>query len=161
MATQRLTVAAIVGIAADHIAARFRSWQTGSTLPDPLDVDQFGDRLRANCVTFPVIYFAEWIDHWLMGDLVPGAGAVRGSRFEVACLSRSAAVELAEACGDQFPEQQWLAMRLHEAVAAWELVKEERVVVVLREVLGPSVADDEIRESCSQLPEWLAFSESK
>src|SRR4051812_29065180 len=118
MATQRLTVASIAGKAGAMIEALFQSWR-GTAKPDPAAVDGFCAQLRAHGVALPVLYFGEWVDRWLMGDVVPGPGAVAGRQYQAACLSPAQALQWAERCGEQFPEQQWLASRLREAAGAW------------------------------------------
>src|SRR5262245_31595028 len=106
LATQRLTVATLGGDPAAAVEALWRSWQS-SPSPDPAPVDRFCQQLRANGAVLPVVYFCEWVDRWLMGDQVPGPGAVDGKRFQVACLSPGQALSWAGQCGEQFPEQQW------------------------------------------------------
>jgi hypothetical protein len=103
-----------------------------------------------------MIYFSEWIDRWLMGDVVPGPGAVQGHQFEVWCGVPSAVVELAERSGHQFQEQQWLAARLQEAALAWQPLIGKTVVVVIREVLDSSATDEEVTASSQRIPGWLA-----
>ena len=67
MATQRMTIATFAGTAADAVAGLFRTWRDS---PDPGAVDRFSLALRDNALSLPVVYFAEWIDRWLMGDIV-------------------------------------------------------------------------------------------
>jgi hypothetical protein len=155
MATQRLIAAVLGGDAASVVAARFRSWRAGPA-PDPRAVDRFCSELRANGAALPVLYFCDWVDRWLMGNSVPGPGAVAGGRFETTCLSPVEAAAWADRCGRQSPEQEWLAARLREAAAAWELVAESRAVVVIREVLDGSTTDDEVRAALRGVPGWLA-----
>jgi|SRR5665213_38777 len=152
MAMQRLTLATVAGDAGAHVAKLFQSWRNNH--PTPETVDRFCERLRANGSMLPVIYFAEWMDRWLMGDLVPGPEPAEGRHYQAAALTPQAAVKWAEQCGTQFPEQYWLAARLQEAAAAWELPT-ARTVVVLRKVLGATTTDDEVRESLKGVPTWL------
>jgi hypothetical protein len=155
VATQRVIVATIAGDAAAAVQALWRSWHS-SPAPDPAAVDLFCERLRANSAELPVVYFCEWVDHWLMGDEVPGPGAVDGKRFQVACLSPRRAVSWAGQCGSQFPEQQWLARRLREAARGWGSVAEPLAVVMVREVLGASITDEEVRAALHGVPSWLS-----
>src|SRR5262249_4798702 len=122
----------------------------------PSTIDHFCKQLWANGTTLPVVYFCEWVDRWLMGNLVPGPGCMNGTRYQVTCLRPEQATEWAEQCGDQFPEQGWLASRLREAAAGWALMTDRRVVVAIREVIGPSTTDDEVRESLGRIPGWLS-----
>jgi hypothetical protein len=96
------------------------------------------------------------VARWLMGNEVPGPGAVDGKRFQVTCLSPGQALSWAGQCGSQFPEQQWLASRLREAAEGWVSVAEPLAVVVVREVLGASTTDDEIRAALRGVPNWLS-----
>jgi hypothetical protein len=93
-----------------------------------------------------------------MGDLVPGPDAVVGGKYQAACFSPQQALEWASRCGDQFPERQWLASRLREAAAAWD-GESGKVVVVVREVLGSSSTDEEVKTALGVVPPWLAPSE--
>jgi hypothetical protein len=119
-------------------------------------VDRVCERLRANGTALPVVYFCEWVDRWLTGDRVPGPGAVEGKRFQVACLSPQQAVSWAGQCGSQFPEQEWLGGRLREAAQGWRSVAEPLAVVVVREVLGTSTTDEEVRAALHGVPSWLS-----
>lgn len=153
MATQRLTVAALAGEAAAAVFALFRSWSADA---DPDAIDRFCDGLREHGYSLPIVYFSEWVDHWLMGDLVPGPAAVEGRRCQAACLSVEQAVACADGCGDQFSEQEWLAARLREAASAWDVGAERYAVVVVREVFGASTTDEEVLASLDVVPAWLS-----
>jgi hypothetical protein len=52
-------------------------------------------------------------------------------------------------------EQQWLASRLREAAEGWVSVAEPLAVVVVREVLGASTTDEEVRAALRGVPNWL------
>jgi len=132
----------------------FRSWRAGS-LFNPEAVDRFCEQLRANGTTLPVLYFCEWVDRWLMGDLVPGPGALEGRRYQATCLTPNQAREWANRCGEQCDEEQWLATRLREAALAWEGVANGCAVLGLREVLGGSTLDEEVLASLRGVPDWL------
>ena len=153
MATQRLTVATLSGQAAVAAVARFEELRTA---PAPAAVDRLCVSLREHALSPQVIYFAEWVDRWLMGDLIPGPGAVEGHRFQATCLSPAQAVGWADRCPNQFAEQGWLASRLREAAVGWGGVAEPYAVVVVRQVVGASVHDDEIQAAASSVPAWLS-----
>ena len=152
MVTQRLTVATLAGRSAVAVATRFERWRSA---PDPAAVDQLCESFREHALSLPVVYFAEWVDRWLMGDLVPGPGAVEGLLFQAACLSPAQAVAWADRCGSQFAEQGWLASRLREAAAGWGGVAEPYTVVVVREAVGASPTDEEVRAAAGAVPAWL------
>ncbi len=160
MASQRLTALTVAGEAGGVVSGLFLRWQASATEGDTTGatrraIDGFCERLRANGHTLPVVYFCEWIDRWLMGDNVPGPQAAHGDHFQAACMSPAEAVAWAEQCGTQFPEQLWLAARLHEAALAWQPLAGPSVVVLMRQVLGDSTLDEEIRASLGSLPGWL------
>lgn len=153
MATQRLTVATLAGEAASAAKVLFRSWQSR---PNPPAIDRLCDGLRGGGLSLPVVFFCEWADRWSMGDVAPGLGAVEGQRYAAICLTPAQANARAGRCGRQFPEQEWLAAHLREAAVAWVGVCEPRVVVVVREVIGPSTTDAEATASLRIVPRWLS-----
>jgi hypothetical protein len=134
------------------VAARFEQWRS---VPDPAAVDRFCQALREHALELPVVYFAEWVDRWLMGDQVPGPGKVEGQQFQAALFSPDDARAWADRCDCQFPEQGWLAGRLREAAAGWGKVGEHYAMVVLRDMVGPSTDDDEVRAALNTIPPWL------
>ena len=77
-----------------------------------------------------------------------------GRSYDAACFSVEQALAWAARCGDQLPEQQWLAARLREAARVRSGV-EPRVILALREVLGSTVTDDEVKQSLNVIPNWL------
>ena len=151
MATQRMTVATLIGAAAGVVADLFAGWRSK---PDPAAVDKICASLRDHYLSLPVVYFSEWADRWSMGDSLPG-DVVEGRRYQAVCLSPEQANECASRCGQQFFEQGWLAARLREAALDCASVAEQSVVVLLREVVGPTTIDEEVRRSLSVIPAWL------
>src|SRR5262249_37497387 len=103
MATQRLIMATFAGESAAAVAALFQSWRSA---PNPEAVDRFGASLREHGLSLPIVYFCEWRDGWLMGNLVPGPEAVDGRKYQAACFSPEQALAWADQCGKQFPEQE-------------------------------------------------------
>ena len=181
MAIQRVTIAGILGAAAAKIEAIFQAWRdAGATLvADNVDsfssldddvvvsqytgtspvaekVDWFCEQLRAHPTDLQIVYFCEWIDSWLMGDLLPGPNCVKGRRFQAACYRLEAAIAYAGRCGTQFHEQEWLAARLCEAEARCNVFSERTVIVVVREVFDASAGGDEISAASLRTPQWLA-----
>jgi hypothetical protein len=153
MATQRLIVATLAGDSAAVVATRFRSWAAHA---DAAAVDCFCDALRKCGDSLPVVYFCEWIDRWLMGNLVPRPGCVDGQRYQATCLTPQEAVSWSDLCGQQFEEQKWLAARLREAAFGWGPVTDRYAVVVIREVIGPSSTDEDVEASLHTMPGWLS-----
>ncbi len=155
MATQRLLIASLVGQAATVTRERFSRWRSPTTRADVVAVDRFCEALRANAASLTVLYFSEWIDRWLMGDDLPGPGKVEGRRFQTTCFSSTEALEWAASyCRHQ--ERQWLTARLREAASAGIWLMEPRLVVVVREILGLSATDEEIRQALDSAPSWLS-----
>lgn len=154
MATQRLTIATLVGASADAVETLFQSWCADPSAPN-VAVDPFCEQIRANGHLLPIVYFCEWIDRWLMGDQVPGPSAIEGRRFQAVCLTPEQAIARAEKLGTQFDEQVWFAARLREAADGWELLVAKRAVVVIREVLDGSTLDEEVVAASRAIPDWL------
>lgn len=153
MATQRMTVATIAGEAGQMVARLFRKWHS-TPAADQQDavralVDEFAEQLRRRGGIPPIVYYCEWFDCWSMGYDVQLGLFVEGKQFGARCGPRRDAMAWSEECGNQFPEQQWLAMRLCEAAEAWQLLAEPAVVVILRQVLGASYTDEEVVASLS------------
>ncbi len=164
MATQRITVATIIGEAGKAVIELFSEWRAaqGAQQQEAArhEVDRFAKQLRANGGVLPIVYFCEWFDHWLMGNSIHGSESVDGSQFEASCGSDIEAMGCADQCGDQFPEQRWLAARLREAAEGRQPFSEPAVVVMLREVVGGSATDEEVAASRQGVPEWLRLCRS-
>jgi hypothetical protein len=114
--------------------------------------------MRAHAHAPPIFYFAEWIDMWSMGDLVPGLhkcpAVISGSRYQASCHQlpiRFKAKKGAE------QESRWLECRLEEAEDAWKPVVKEAVIVIMREPLGALVSDEDVEASLNVAPPWLQF----
>jgi hypothetical protein len=166
MATQRLIVTKIGGQAAQVVAELFQAWQhhvTADRSPSEISsaVDGFAEQLIAHAHCPPILYFAQWIDLWSMGDLVPGLGndralVVAGRRFEACFHKPPVAVRTTTINGEEAQETCWLRNHLREAEFAWSELAPEAVIVVLREPLGALVTDEVLVESFRASPPWLA-----
>jgi hypothetical protein len=181
MASQRITVAKVGGAAGELVMLRLREWASAIQTEDrnewskeqwPVEVrrqaDAFAERLRSHALSPPVIYFAEWADLWSMGDLFirlltppgqPPPLVVHSERFEVYGYplpdSECLAQHLVSATPQQFVEYDWLVWQLRQAEEAWNDLVDTAALVVLREVVGGLVIDDELRDSLSLVPDWL------
>lgn len=165
MATQRVTMAKIAGRSAAIVAQSFRRWQETrqeDEFPAAVRdaVDTFADQLRANAHVPPVVFFAEWVDLWSMGDLIPGLGDERavvigGTRYQACCHQPPVSFKTTTIVGEPSQESQWLKRRLEEATDAWEPLARDAVIVVLRESLGALVTDEELADSLDTVPSWL------
>lgn len=181
MASQRITVAKIGGVAADVVLERLRRWADARQSSDPdewsseqwsasvrVEVDSFAERLRANALTPPVIFFVEWSDLWSMGDLFrrwlspPGGPSpieIHADRVSVFGYSLPDGDRLARHLSSAGPQrcdesEQFIA-RLREALQAWRSLTEKSAFIVIREVVGGLVTDEEMHASLDVLPEWL------
>jgi hypothetical protein len=118
-----------------------------------------------------VVHFIEWADLWSMGDLyrrwlTPPSGpepwTIFGDRFEIHSYALPDAGRLGDhlvkAGHQQWDESDWYASRLAEAVGAWQNTVDRAVLVVLREVTGGLVTDDERVASLDLIPDWLSES---
>lgn len=160
MATQRITIAKIAGRAAAAVRERFAAW---AAVPDLAAANSFAARLREEAHVPPVLFFAEYIDLWSMGDLLhdelrPLADivAICGGRFEQFCCPlplRDGFQQLKDKT--QFDEQQWFRQFIAEAAKAWEPMCGPAVLVLLREVLGATVTDEEVRGGLERVPTWI------
>ena len=150
---QRITVATLAGVAADAAVALFEKWRSDS---DPTAVDRFAMALRENQLRLPIVYFAEWVDRWLMGDDIFDADPIQGVAFQATVWSSAQALARGGRCRNQFQEQLWYSARLLEAATAWDALTHRLYVVVLREVIHVSTGDDEVLASMNSLPEWLS-----
>ena len=166
MASQRVTMIKVGGRAAQVITTQIRPWQDDFLRNnEPSEdvrraIDRFAEMLRANAHSPPVVYFAEWIDLWSMGELLPGLGDPRavifaGQRFQVCCHQPPVQFSASTIGGELSQESQWLRQRLVEAEAAWDPIITEAVIIVLREPLGGLVTDEQLTESLNDTPSWL------
>jgi len=152
---QRVILLTLGGEAAQRAAGLIDAWRRQSNV-DTAAVDGFCETLRAQSnETLSIVYYAEWIDRWLMGDRIPGPQAIDGRRFQLTCFTREQALDWAGHCGSQFPEQEWLAARLREAAAAWCGSAGQALIVGLREVTGASATDDEIETALQVVATWM------
>lgn len=165
MASQRVTLIKVGGVAARIVASKFRQWQAdlnhGQLAEEArLAIDAYVEVLRVNAHAPPVVYFAEWIHLWSMGDLLPGLGDARavtlaGNRFEVCCHQPPVQFQATTIAGAMSQESRWLKQRLAEAEDAWGSLVSESVVIIVREPLGGLVSDEEISASLKTVPNWL------
>ncbi len=182
MATQRITVAKIVGAAGAAVRQRLQTWSAARQAVNPNEwgstqwpqsvrdeADEFAGRMRANALALPVLHFVEWVDRWSMGDLfdrwlTPPEGSppllVFANRFVVYGYSLPDEGRLgrylAAAGPQQWPETDWFIQRLQEAIEAWRGLVEQATLVVLRDVVDGSVSDEEVTTSLARIPDWLS-----
>ncbi len=181
MASQRITIAKVGGVAADVLGGRLRRWAaareavgadewSSEQWPSSIrvEVDDFAGQLRVRGCFLPVVHFVEWSDLWSMGDLFfrwltpPGGSPLLiayGDRFEVYgyALPDGSRLQRALTVGpQQFPEYDQFVVRLREAAEVWEGLLEQAIIVVLREIVGGLVTDEELLGSMSVVPDWIS-----
>jgi hypothetical protein len=182
LASQRITVAKIGGLAADVALQRLRAWSAARQTDNPNEwspaqwpeevrqhADDFADQLRAHAFAPPVVHFIEWVDMWSMGDLfglrlTPSDGpmplVVYADRYEIFGYNLPdggrLAQHLATAGAQQWEEMDWFIGRLLEALDAWQKLVERAMIIVLRKVLDASVLDEEVVASLKRVPDWLS-----
>lgn len=152
MATQRVTVLTLGGTTAEFVIERIQSWRTTADLNA---IDSLCGLLRLNGDKPSVLFFDEWVDGWLMGDALPGPGAVLGREYQITYLEVEQVEAVAEQVGTQWVEQKRYASRLREAAGVWSPEGVDRVVVVIRLVVWGSYTNEEIVQSMAIVPEWL------
>ena len=162
MASQRITVLKIVGTAGAVLCETVRSLRAA---PESADrTDSLARQLLAHRTELPVVSYVEWVDRWLMGDDVPGlferigGVVVAGRAFEIGACDPPELVNGLPTEGWQFDEQTILVRRLREVAAEWRPLARPAVLVVIREVLGASALDEEVRAAAASadVPEWIA-----
>lgn len=154
MATQRITLAKVVGRAAPLLGNRLSQREKVEFRIRP-----FAETLRANSMRPPVVYFGEWIDSWSMGGIVPaldmpGAVVIREGSFEACCHPLPIQFDRSM-LGDAL-ESDWLRARVAEAEATWSDVGQPAVLIIIREVFGGSILDEEWLAGFHSVPDWFS-----
>jgi len=177
MATQRLTVAKIIGAAATATVERFRRWSAARLVDDigkwsheqwppaiRKQADAWADDLRSHSHEPPVVFFAEYIDAWSMGPppLNPDAGLIRvvSDDIELYCLPLPIKKRVRRHLKrlrkkGQFFEDRLFGKITVNAIDVWDRVVDVGAVVFLRKVLGATVLDEEVERSAGVVPAWI------
>ncbi len=169
-------------MAAPVVMLKMQEWASARQSDDPSEwsseqwpsdvrnrADAFADRLRSHALSLPVLYFAEWADPWSMGDLFtrllsapdgPHPSIIHANRFDVYGYGLPdrgrLAQHLARAGPQQFVESEWFVWHLQEAIRACQEQVDPAALVVLREVVGGLVTDEELGDSLPLVPDWLS-----
>ncbi|HEY2786906.1 MAG TPA: hypothetical protein VGJ05_18235 [Fimbriiglobus sp.] len=145
-------------------------WSSEQWAPNVRDeANYFAYQLRSHAFASPVLFFAEWIDKWSMGDdfsrwLTPPGGQkalqVMTDEYQInsyALPDEGRLIQhLAAAAPQQHQEADWFIVRLREAIGAWENLADRATLIVLRHVHESSAIDQELAASLKELPDWLA-----
>ncbi len=152
MPTQWLTLTSIAGPTGTFVQEHFNNWRDTN---DQGAIDSFCLLLFEHRKELPIIYWTEWIDRWLMADMVPLKEWIDGKRFEVWCVPSKKALKWAKRIPKQFDEQVWLATRLQEASMAWQGLFKSTTVILIRETLGGCSTDEEVVAAAAPVADWV------
>lgn len=180
MASQRVLLVTIAGALADTIWKDMRRWAdarvavandewSSDDWPDAIkdEADQFVTRLTTTGYFPPVLYRSEHVDCWSMGDVFETAlvkghpdycrRLLTGSHEIIATWVRfSEHIKPDQYAAD---ETVWLYTHINEAIAAWSTLAENRLVLLVRTVLGGLWEDDDVSDSLRGIPSWWTETE--
>ncbi len=175
MASQRVLIVTLGGRLASEAWRDICIWSDARTSqatdewgPDDwpeatcLLVDAFVDKIASHALTPPVLYRSEHIDLWSMGDIFQRASFRSDRQVSRMLCTRENEVIATWAPlngpktppSDKFSETGQLYRRVSEAFDAWEGRCDQRLVVMIRHLLGGLWTDDEVVESLDKVPEW-------
>jgi hypothetical protein len=180
MASQRVLLFTVAGGLADAVWNDIRRWSDArvavvsdewSTDDWPVairqEVDQFVTRMSKSAYWPPVLYRSEHVDCWSMGDVFETALVVEhpdhcrrlltGSHEIIATWVRFP--QRIDPDRDAPDETVWLYSRINEAMAAWGAFAENRLVLLVRTVVGGLWTDDEVSQSLRGIPAWWTENE--
>ena len=180
MASQRVFLLTIAGQLADTIWNDIRRWSDSRVAvaddewscddwPDTIknEVDDFVARLAIGAYLPPVLYRSEHVDCWSMGDVFETAlvkghrdycrGLLTGSHEIIATWVRFSEQIIPD--HDSPDETIWLYTHVNEAIAAWGEFAENRLVLLVRNLLDGLYEDDDVRSSLRSIPSWWTETE--
>jgi hypothetical protein len=185
MATQRVIIAKVAGAAGDALFRRFRKGpkQNASSASEPNtkgrtraptdhDLQEFVDHLRRDACQPPVVFYAEYADTWSMGDVFARPFRMRRHVARVDANNLEITVYRLPDGGrlEQFvrlmlrrkhlrerrpQEDRWFYTILLEALLSWESLVEDSVLLLVRDLVGGLLLDEEIERAAQQIPEWV------
>jgi hypothetical protein len=151
--TQYFHLLTVAGQAADWLQEQFHP----NRPPFPgSEVDRIATLLLDNRNDPSIVHATSWIDKWSMLPLASEVLWHSGSRFQLTCLSPGTAAECSRRIRLNSDEDRWFARRLNEASTTYLRFAERPQMILIREVLGVSIDDDEYRTAWATLPAWLA-----
>jgi hypothetical protein len=178
---QWITIAKIGGTSAAAVAARFGRWaeevsgKSPAAIRDRADqIDHLVSIFESRSLSAPVLYCCHYLDMWSMGDVFQdlvllceprNLQGLRQEDRELFCYLLPDQGRLVPALRDKLrkksgrsrtnDELRWLLSSLLEAATSWEGVCQEAAIVMIRQVAGPTVTDEEIQAACAHVPDWL------
>lgn len=172
---QRVIVAKIAQQASDVVRDYFRRMacraNADGTIPNQYseDVSRFVKDLRTFSDLPPVLFFSEHLDMWSMGDIVDRRlkASDTGELVQfytgschLACFSLSEVTDVNTQFNgiepDAAQEERWFFQTLANAIEAWQGFYDRAVIVVIRQITGGTVTDDEVLSLRESVPEWLS-----
>jgi hypothetical protein len=175
MTTQRVLLLTIGGPLADVIWADVCRWSnarcpvvsdewSSDDWPSQTrgEIDAFVARLAESAYLPPVLYRSEHIDLWSMGDVFATPLVKRHPDQSRQLLTSKHEViatwvqflEKIHARKNAPSETQWLYSRVNEAIGAWEGLTQNRLLLLVRIVLGGLWTDEEVIDAVCQIPSW-------
>ena len=175
MASQCVSLFTIAGEFADVVWKDIRRWSdaratvainewSSDDWPDATkqEVERFVARLTMAGYLPPVLYRSEHVDSWSMGDVFQIAlvkehpdycrRLLTGSQEIIATWVRfSEQIHPDQNAPD---ETIWLYTHINEAIAAWSTCAENRLVILIRTLLGGLWEDNDVIHSLSGIPSW-------
>jgi len=175
MASQRVLLTTIAGDLANAIWQDICRWSDARTTtsieewssdewPNATnhEVDHFVARLATGAYLPPVLYRSEHVDCWSTGDVFETALVKQhpdysrrlhtGSHEIIATWVQSSERIIPDQ--EASDETVWLYSHINEAIAAWSTFAENRLVLLVRTVLGGLCEDVDVIKSLHGIPEW-------
>ena len=126
------------------------------------EIDTFVAKLTKFAYLPPVLYRSEHIDLWSMGDVFETAlgkcypaqsRKLHTSKHEV-IATWGQVLEKILAHKNAPSETKWLYSRINEAIGAWEGFTENRLLLLVRIVLGGLWEDKDVTDAVRKIPSW-------
>jgi hypothetical protein len=181
---QIVTVAKVVGRSSRAVIGAFQRWSASRvpapqepTLAEPSqwpadcrdEMRQLASDLRATAARPPVVFYNEHVDMWSMGDVFRKAFPSGGSQlheaesddgmsvlcYAIADDDRLQAHLHRELSREHFAEEtRWYLRVVQQAASAWH-PSAQAAIVVVRQVVGGLVMDEEVEEASQATADWL------
>lgn len=175
MASQSVLLLAIGGRLAEIVWESVRRWSdarltavtdewSSEQWPSEIrnEIDAFVAKISTHGLTPPILYRSEHMDCWSMGDVYHRA--IVKSHPDICCQLFSSRYELfvtwvhvteLSVVHDGAPDDtMWLYNRINEVTAAWGEFAENRLIMLVRRVLGGLWEDHEVADSLTTIPSW-------
>jgi len=176
MASQRVLLVAIGGDLATAVWRDICRWNDARTTEAddewaPGDwpcgirdeVDRFVSKMYRCAFTPPVLYRADYVDVWSMGDVFETALFKKHRDYSRRLYTNDHEIIATWVRHSEhiIPDQEapdetrWLYHRVNEAMDAWHEFAERRLLVLVRSVIGGLWSEDEVNRALVGVPEWF------